>query len=165
MDSLMASADLTADSVIRVGKHCSPPLKRNVMRLDIRDRFPSGMEEYLSQNGWHFNKNMCDWATGMMYKKNGNNKEKITGYTKGDLDNLFTNNGLGNNITHIYDAVYVANMCKTDFLGSSIPDDRHLAKFVQDYVQDADGYEEMPFTRFYADCIGKGLAVPWEDML
>lgn len=25
-------------------------------RLDIRDKMPSGMEEYLAQNGWHFNK-------------------------------------------------------------------------------------------------------------
>ena len=30
------------------------------MRLDARDVFPSGMEEYLAQNGWHFNKKMCD---------------------------------------------------------------------------------------------------------
>ena len=29
-------------------------------RLDIRDKYPSGMEEYLSHNGWHFNKKMCE---------------------------------------------------------------------------------------------------------
>ena len=29
-------------------------------RLDIRDKMPSGMEEYLAQNGWHFNKKLCD---------------------------------------------------------------------------------------------------------
>jgi hypothetical protein len=23
----------------------------------------------------------------------------------------------------------------------------------------------MPFTRFYADCIGSGTLIPWEDML
>lgn len=26
-------------------------------RLDIRDKMPSGMEEYLAQNGWHWKLN------------------------------------------------------------------------------------------------------------
>lgn len=30
------------------------------MRLDVRDKFPSGMEEYLATYGWHFSKKMCD---------------------------------------------------------------------------------------------------------
>lgn len=30
-------------------------MKRN--RLDIKDKMPTGMEEYLALNGWHFNKN------------------------------------------------------------------------------------------------------------
>lgn len=38
------------------------------MRLDARDRFPSGMEEYLSHYGWHFSKNMCEWACSKMYR-------------------------------------------------------------------------------------------------
>ena len=29
-------------------------------RLDVRDKMPSGMEEYLAQNGWHFNKKLCE---------------------------------------------------------------------------------------------------------
>jgi hypothetical protein len=56
-------------------------------------------------------------------------------------------------------------MCKADYSGSSIPDDYHLVKFVQDYINDIDGYEGMPFTRFYADCIGSGIAIPWEDVI
>jgi hypothetical protein len=23
----------------------------------------------------------------------------------------------------------------------------------------------MPFTRFYADCIGSGTSIPWDDLL
>jgi hypothetical protein len=30
------------------------------MRLDARDKFPSGMEEYLARYGWHFSKKMCE---------------------------------------------------------------------------------------------------------
>lgn len=63
-----------------------------------------------------------------------------------------------------YDMVYVANMCKADFLKSSIMDEQHLAMFVKDYIDDSDGYDGMPFTRFMADCIGKGMPIMWEDL-
>ena len=43
-------------------------------RLDIRDKMPSGMEEYLAQNGWHFNKKLCDWAVSKMHKRGANGK-------------------------------------------------------------------------------------------
>ena len=64
-----------------------------------------------------------------------------------------------------YDACYVANMAKNDFYKRSIADEAHLAMFVKDYVDDVDAYEGMPFTRFYADCIGDGKAIIWEEML
>ena len=64
-----------------------------------------------------------------------------------------------------YDAVYIANMAKADFLGSSIPDEAHLILYVKDVITDTDAYDGMPFTRFYADCIGSGISIPWEDLL
>ena len=64
-----------------------------------------------------------------------------------------------------YDDVYIANMCKADFLGKSVPDDVHMIQYVKDLVEDPDAYEGMPFTRFYADCIGSGTPIPWEDVL
>ena len=59
----------------------------------------------------------------------------------------------------------VSNMGKADYLKSSIPDDTHLALFVKDYIDDPDGYDGLPFTRFYADCIGSGTPIMWENML
>ena len=104
-------------------------------RLDSRDKFPSGMEDYLSQNGWHFNKQLCEWAVGKMKRKNQLNKiDKITPYTKENLDTMLTSN----NITidnHIgYDALYVLNMAKADFYGSSISEESRLVKYVKDYL-------------------------------
>jgi len=32
-------------------------------------------------------------------------------------------------------------------------------------VDDPDGYDGLPLTRFYADCVGSGTAVLWEEML
>jgi hypothetical protein len=64
-----------------------------------------------------------------------------------------------------YDCVFVANMAKADYLGSSITDEIHLLKFVKDYIDDPDGYEGLPMTRFFADVIGSGNVIDWEDML
>ena len=56
------------------------------MRLDYKARFPSGMEDYLEYNGWHFNKKMCDFATSRMYKMNGNRTEFVKPFTKEQVD-------------------------------------------------------------------------------
>jgi hypothetical protein len=71
----------------------------------------------------------------------------------------------GVNIPFSYDALYVANMCSADFLGSSIMDEQHLAMYVKDVIKDPDAYDGMVFTRFYADCIGSGTPIDWEDMV
>lgn len=129
-------------------------------RLDSRDKYPSGMEDYLAFNGWHFNKKMCDWAVSKMYKINvAKRKEYITPYTKETVENLLKANNIKLDKDVGYDAVYVANMAKADFYGSSISDDAHLAKFIKDYLDDPDGYDGIVFTRFYADCIGSGTPI------
>ena len=136
------------------------------LRLDSRDIFPDGMEDYLSYNGWHFNKKLCEWASSKMYKRSlGKSKEYITPYTKDVVDDMLKryNTTLDNN--EGYDAVYVANMVKADYFGSSIVDELHLVKFIKDYIDDPDGYDGLPMTRFYADCIGSGTIIPWSDLL
>ena len=134
------------------------------MRLDYRSSFPSGMEEYLGFYGWHFSKKMCDWATKSMYKLSPTGeKEYITPYTKDQVENILKRYGIKVEVT--YDAVYVANMCKADFLGESVPDEGRLALYVKNVIGDPDAYEGMVFTRFYSDCIGSGKGINWEDMI
>lgn len=137
------------------------------MRLDSYDIYPSGMREYLSTYGWHFSKKMCEWAVSRMYKDGEDNKpeQAIPNYTRERVDLLLKRFNLKLEKNKGYDDVYVANMCKFDFLGSSIDNEMKLAQFIKDYIDDADTYEGMPFTRFYADCIGSGTPIIWEDML
>lgn len=137
------------------------------MRLDSYDIYPSGMREYLSTYGWHFSKKMCEWAVSRMYKDGEENKpeQAIPNYTRERVDLLLKRFNLKLEKNKGYDDVYVANMCKFDFLGSSIDNEMKLAQFIKDYIDDADAYEGMPFTRFYADCIGSGTPIIWEDML
>ena len=125
------------------------------------------MREYLSTYGWHFSKKMCEWAVSRMYKDGEENKpeQAIPNYTRERVDLLLKRFNLKLEKNKGYDDVYVANMCKFDFLGSSIDNEMKLAQFIKDYIDDADAYEGMPFTRFYADCIGSGTPIMWEDML
>lgn len=135
------------------------------MRLDCRDRFPSGMEEYLSLYGWHFSKRMCEWASSKMYKSKDGKKTYITPYNREQVEALKKQYNVTLEHNSGYDDVYIANMCKADFYGSSIKDDPSLILYVKDVIDDADAYEGMPFTRFYADCIGSGCPIPWEDVI
>lgn len=137
------------------------------MRLDSYDTYPSGMKNYLSIYGWHFSKKMCDWAVSRMYKNKEENKSEQpnSNYTRDKVDILLKRYDLKLENNKGYDDVYIANMCKFDFLGSSIDNEIKLAQFIKDYIDDADAYEGMPFTRFYADCIGSSTPIIWEDMI
>lgn len=53
----------------------------------------------------------------------------------------------------------------SDYLGDSVPDDAHLARYVKNVLDDKDGYDGIALTRFLADCNGKGIPVMWEDMI
>ena len=89
----------------------------------------------------------------------------IKPYTREQVETMLKTNGVKIDERFIYDAVYVANMAKADFYGSSIADEQHLAKYVGDYLNDPDGTPEIPFVRFYADTVIKGVPIYWEDML
>lgn len=134
-------------------------------RLDDREKFPSGMENYLAAYGWHFSKKMCEWASSRMYRREGERKVYITPYTKEHLDNLTAQYSMEIKGAKGYDAVYVANMCKADFFNSSIRGEVELVQYVKDVIEDPDAYEGMVFTRFYADCIGSGTPIQWDDMI
>ena len=96
----------------------------------------------------------------MMYKKDPNGRKiKVQTLSRENVDELLKRYGIVLENSLGYDYVFAANMCKADYLGSSVPDEQHLALFVKDYVDDPDGYPELPFTRFYADCIGKGIPI------
>lgn len=57
-------------------------------------------------------------------------------------------------------------MCKADFLGQSVPDDdRHLCLYIKNVIDDPDGYDGLPFNRWYADMCRKGIAIDWEEMI
>lgn len=134
-------------------------------RLDSYTGYPEGMDEYLSYYGWHFSKKMCEWAVSRMYRLVNNRPIKIDPIKKEQLDEILKRYSVNLKNDNGYDAVYVANMCKADYLGRSVKDEGAMVQFIVDTIEDPDGYEGMVFTRFYADCVGSGTPINWEDML
>lgn len=129
--------------------------------LDDYDDRPREMINYLQYNGWHFNKKMCDFAIRNMYKKG----KKLEVLNKDYVDQLLNKFNITLNNNKLWDYVYVANMAKADFLGSSLVTDQQLASYIKDYIDDEDAYDGMPFSRFYIDTVKKGIPIDWEEML
>lgn len=129
------------------------------------DEIPEGMKLYINNYGCHFNKKLCAEAVKRMYTEVNGKKQYIQPYTKEQVDDMLESYGVKIKRNKLYDHVYVANMCKADFLGKSVPTEEHLAKYVKDVIDDADAEEGYVFNRFYADCMFMDNPIDWEDMV
>lgn len=129
------------------------------------DDIPEGMKYYINNYGCHFNRKLCEEAVGRMYLEKNGKKEKLAPYSKEDVDRLLESYGVTLERNRMYDAVYVANMCKADFLGKSVPSEEFLVKYVKDVIDDVDAESGYVFNRFYADCMFMDNPIDWDEML
>lgn len=134
-------------------------------RTGSYDEIPEGMMVYLNNYGCHFNKKLWKEAVSRMYKEVDGNEEYIKPYTKEQVEGLLESYGIKLKRNKLYDAAYAASMCKADFLGKSVPDEKHLAQYVKDVLDDADADEGYLFNRWYADQMFMGNPVDWEDYI
>lgn len=145
-------------------------ISKNIMKrdsLDIYDEMPEDMKHYLRYNGRHFNRKLCDFAVSKMTTNNPSTGErgKLVKLDKEAVDSLLKTYRIELDNNQLYDYVYVANMCKADFLGSSVPDEQHLCRYIKDVIDDVDGYDGLVFNRWYADMCRTGIVIDWEEML
>lgn len=119
------------------------------------------MRKYLQNYGWHFNKALCQYATSLMRKDNA----KLEPVSKEFIDKLLQqyNITLDNNIG--YDYIFVANMCKADYYGSSINDEKHFALYIKDTIDDEDAGDGTTMRRWYATMVANGIMVDWEEFI
>ena len=134
----------------------------DLSQYDIKPKY---MINYIRYYGYHFNKALCEFAVSKMKKKEGLKMVKIASYTREEVDALLKKYGVELANKKGYDYVYVANMCKADFLGDSVPNEQYLARYVKNVIDDPDGYEGLVFYRWYADMCKKGVIIDWEDMI
>lgn len=140
-------------------------MKRNKLPLDIYELFVMQKEQiaYLANNGWHFNKALYEYAASAMYKynKQTQKEEKLPIMKKEDVDAVLKKFNITLENSDGYDYVYVAQMCKADFYGSSISDENKMAMFIKDMCDDEDQADGFILRRWIADMTGKGEQIDW----
>lgn len=130
------------------------------------ETIPEDLAIYMSHNGPHFNRYACDFATSNMYKESSSGEqEPITPYTKQQVNDILTKYGVKIKNNHLYDIVFVATMCKADYLGSSVPTEEYLVKYIKDTLDDPDGVEGLTFNRWISDMKWLGIPIPWDEFL
>ena len=118
--------------------------------------------KYQRLYGPHFTKELCDFAVSLMQDDNG----AIEPITKSQLEEKMKAQNITLEYGKLYDAVYVANMCKADYLGNAVPNnDYNLCMYVKKTIDDPDGYDGQPFNRWMSDIIGMHIPVDWSEFV
>ena len=136
--------------------------KTDLTQFDIK---PEEMINYLRYNGPHFSKKLAEFAVKQMKRSIGGRLISITPYTKEEVDRMLQAHNIKLENNQLYDYIFVANMCKADFYNSSITDERHLALYIKDVIDDPDAYDGIVFNRWYADMCKKGIVINWEEVV
>lgn len=125
------------------------------------------MRAYLHNYGWHFNHRSLRYACSLMMVRSGTGDscEPLEAWSKGEVEQMLMQYGIIVPAEKAYDAAYLANMCKADYLGRSVPDEAHLAMYVKDSLDDVDGVEGRAMHHWYDDMTNKGIPVYWEDLI
>jgi hypothetical protein len=137
----------------------------NRSNLTQYDEYPREMLIYLRNYGPHFNRKLYEFAVSNMTQLVKGKEQPVTPYTREETNQILSGYGVEVKNAQLYDAAYVASMCRADFLGSSIIDEHHVALYIKDVLDDVDAPDGLVFNRWYADMCYCGIPVNWEDML
>ena len=134
----------------------------NFLMCDI----PEDMRTYLSYYGMNFSKKLYEFAVDNMRRESADGKlERVKPMMVDELKSLLSKYKIDIENNDLYNAMYLAAMVKADYWGSSIEDDEHLAKYIEDTLCDVDAAEGQVFARYLADCSVKGCIIHWESMI
>ena len=96
------------------------------------DLTPEAYREYRRLHGPHFNQKLCAFAVSRMKRADDKgNEQPIKPMEREEVDRILTDYDIRLEHQAGYDHVFAANMCKADYLGDSVPDMAHLAKYVK----------------------------------
>lgn len=127
------------------------------MPYDIYDTYPPDMARYLRANGWTFSRKACDYAVGKLGLESPWPADKV--------DEALNRYGLKLTRSHGHDRVWVANMARSDFYKSSLPDEKALATYIADVINDKDAGDGEIMRCWYAKMVARGEPVDWDEML
>ena len=127
---------------------------------------PEDMKTYLSYYGMNFSKKLYEFAVNNMRRETPTGTlEKVKPMSVDELKSLLEKHKIEIENNDIYNSLYIAAMVRADFWGSSIEDDEHLAKYVEDVICDVDAVEGQVLARYLADCTVKGVIINWNEMI
>lgn len=129
------------------------------------EEYPQAMLIYLRNYGPHFNRKLYEFAVSQMTQVVDGKERRIKPYTREETNQILSEYGVEVKNAQLYDAAYVASMCRADFWGSSIVDEHHVALYIKDVIDDIDAPDGLVFNRWYADMSYCGIAIDWENML
>lgn len=135
---------------------------KDLSNYDIKPKY---MKNYIRYYGEHFNKALCEFAVNKLHKITNGVKTKIVPYTKEEVETILKKYNITLERKQGYDYIYAANYCKVKLLGSSVPNEQYLAKYIKDSVDNTDSENGAIFYCWYADCCKKGIIIDWEDMI
>ena len=119
-------------------------------------------KKYQKLYGPHFTKELCKFAVSLMEDENG----QVKMMAKEEVEQKLNAMNIKLEYNKLYDFVYVANMCKADFLGKAVPnDDEHLCMFIKCVIDDPDGYDGQVFNRWLSDVKGMHILVDWSEFV
>lgn len=126
----------------------------------------TGMEAYVKEHGKHFNQRLCNYATSLMRKRDSatGKERQIIPFSQAEVDELLERHGVELSVKEGLDYVYVANMAKADYWKSSIEDEKHLALYIKDTVDDYDAVDGCVFLRWVAST-AKEHDIPWDELI
>jgi hypothetical protein len=93
------------------------------------------------------------------------NDKKLDQLSKDFVDKALLNNDIVLNNNVGYDYIFVANMCKADYYGSSITDEKHFALYIKDTIDDEDAGDGTTMRRWYATMIANGVMIDWKEFI
>lgn len=127
---------------------------------------PEDMKTYLSYYGMNFSKKLYEFAVSNMRRESADGKmEKVKPMSADELKSLLSKHNIEIEHNDLYNALYLAAMVKADYWGSSIEDEEHLAKYIEDTLCDVDAAEGQVLARYLADCSVGGCVIYWESMI
>lgn len=139
------------------------------MPIDVYDflLMPRAKQNYIMLHGNHFSKALYDYAASLMFKTNKmtGKEEKVTPFTKEDVDNILKKHNVEVKDKGEYDYIYVAQSIKADYWGGSITDEAKMALHIKEVCEDADAPDGLIFKEWCLRQDLLGNPVDWEEFV
>lgn len=119
----------------------------------------SGYVAYVAKHGYHFTAQLAAAESAKMVNTDGTGHR----WSAAEMEEAMQGKTLPERTT-LGDVLYLANMAYADFYPAVLKTEEACINYAIALANDRDGYDGMPFLRWTADLIGKGVTVDWEKL-